>query len=152
MEVSDRIKQIRAECGLTQEEIARKLGIAKRTWEDYEAGKTLPKAATLRKMAELGGVSTDWVLKGGPRHIDVKLADQVKVRCELTDIGATLVTLLAHFLMEHPETASRLRAKLVRLLADEEERLSQGGYEVRSYEIQEPQEPAGPEGKPEKEE
>ena len=60
--LSDRLKSLRKEVDLTQEDMAKKIGITKSAYGYYEQGKTIPDAYTLEKLADIFGVSTDYLL------------------------------------------------------------------------------------------
>ena len=61
-QVGARIKEIRQHIGLTQAEVAEKLGIAKQSVTNYESGKTDPSIRNLIALATVLGVSTDYLL------------------------------------------------------------------------------------------
>ncbi|CDL85716.1 helix-turn-helix domain-containing protein [Xenorhabdus cabanillasii] len=54
MQVNDRLKIEREKLGLTQIEIAKACGVSYRTYCDYEAGKTEPKASFFAQLDEMG--------------------------------------------------------------------------------------------------
>ncbi|CDG96495.1 Transcriptional regulator, XRE family [Xenorhabdus bovienii str. puntauvense] len=54
MQVCDRLRIERDKLGLTQSEMAKACGVAFRTYCDYEAGKTEPKASFFSQISELG--------------------------------------------------------------------------------------------------
>ena len=59
----ERLKSLRKkEAGLTQEVLAKQLGIAKSTLASYEQGKRQPDFDTLKKISTRFGVSTDYLL------------------------------------------------------------------------------------------
>lgn len=60
--VGARIKAMRKKIGLTQAEVAKKLGIATQSVTNYEAGKTDPSIRNLISLAAVLGVSTDYLL------------------------------------------------------------------------------------------
>lgn len=62
MALHERIKQIRTMRNLTQKEVANKLGIARGTYSNYETGLREPDAKTIVTLAELFGVTTDFLL------------------------------------------------------------------------------------------
>lgn len=66
MILSRKIKEIRSSTlRLTQSEFAKKLGFNRiATISDYEKGKRAPDITTLRKIADLGGVTIDWLTSG----------------------------------------------------------------------------------------
>lgn len=51
-----RIKRARHAAGLTQEELARRVGVGVRNVPGWESGKSVPRAKTLRRIAEVTGV------------------------------------------------------------------------------------------------
>jgi len=56
------LKKIRNKKGLTQAEVAAKLGITYQAYAHYETGRRQPDPEMLLKMANLFGVSTDYLL------------------------------------------------------------------------------------------
>ena len=63
MGTSDRIKELRKKCGLTQEELANKLGLKKSAIAKYENGRVENiKRSTLMKMAEIFDCSPAYLL------------------------------------------------------------------------------------------
>ncbi len=59
------IKRHREAAGMLQEEVAGRLGVHQTAVSQWEVGNTLPRAATLKKLAELYGCTVDELLKGG---------------------------------------------------------------------------------------
>lgn len=59
MEFKERIRLLRKEAKLTQAEIAEKIGVTYRTYQNYEAGASTPQSAVLAKLANALGVSMD---------------------------------------------------------------------------------------------
>ena len=62
MNIGDRIKKVRVECGLTQEALATQMGIAKTTLTGYEKGYRDPKSDMLMKIAIICGTSVDYLV------------------------------------------------------------------------------------------
>lgn len=58
---SERIKQERKKAKLTQEEVAKQLGITRAAYTLYETGKTQPSLETAKKLADLYKVSLDYL-------------------------------------------------------------------------------------------
>lgn len=58
----ERLKETRQAHGLTQEFLAEKVGIAKNQIWLYETGKVEPRMSTLIGLAEVLGVSIDWLV------------------------------------------------------------------------------------------
>jgi len=59
---SQRLKMLRQEAGLTQKELAEKLGVSRGTIGMYEIGQRDPDTETLRKLSDIFGVSIDYLL------------------------------------------------------------------------------------------
>lgn len=60
--LGDRLRALRARLGLTQQDLARKVGISRRGLNQAELGQVIPHAGTLYRIAELGGVTVDLLL------------------------------------------------------------------------------------------
>lgn len=57
-----RLKKLRKEKELTQKEIAPLLGIKQNTYSDWETGKSEPNLENVVKLAEILGITTDFLL------------------------------------------------------------------------------------------
>lgn len=60
--VADRIKALREKKGLTQAELARKLGVTRSSVNAWELGISVPSTQYLVELACIFGVSTDYLL------------------------------------------------------------------------------------------
>ncbi len=60
--LSDRIREQRKQMGITQGELAKRIGGGIRTINDYERGARQPSYERLLMLARLFGVSTDYLL------------------------------------------------------------------------------------------
>ena len=65
MNIGDKLKQLRIESGLTQEQVAKYIESTKSCVSMYESGKRVPGRNTLPLLAELFGVSVDYILGTG---------------------------------------------------------------------------------------
>jgi transcriptional regulator with XRE-family HTH domain len=71
-----RIIAVRQGLGLAQRAFATRVGVSRNAVLRYEGGHGRPRADTLERIAQLGGVSVDWLLRGdrrppeGPREWD----------------------------------------------------------------------------------
>ena len=61
MKYNERIREIREDCGLTQQKIADLLHIGQRTYSDYESGKTRIPVDNLLILARFYDVSMDYI-------------------------------------------------------------------------------------------
>lgn len=57
-----KLKELRAKQGLTQEQVANRLGITRPAYTAYESGKRQPDYSTLAHLAKMFNVSTDYLL------------------------------------------------------------------------------------------
>lgn len=62
MKFSERLKELRLESGLTQNEIAKSLNISKSCYAGYEQGYREPDFKTLIKICKFFNVSSDYLL------------------------------------------------------------------------------------------
>lgn len=58
---SERLVELRKRRGLSQAAAAKEIGVSSRVFQGYEYGKNEPKMSNLVKIAELFGVSTDYL-------------------------------------------------------------------------------------------
>lgn len=87
--VKDNIKKARLDAGLTQIEVAEKLGVAQAQYARWESGGRNPKDETVKKLAEIFDVSFDSLkgIDGGLEEIvdllrQYKLLDKQKYELE----------------------------------------------------------------------
>ena len=60
--LGDRIRMQRARLRMSQTDLAKKIGISLTSMSAIEAGHTDPRASRIKRMAEVLGVSTDYLL------------------------------------------------------------------------------------------
>lgn len=63
MEIGQKLKEKRTVLGLSQEQLAEKLGVTRQTIANWEKGKTYPDITAVMKLSDLYGVSLDELLK-----------------------------------------------------------------------------------------
>ena len=63
MEFNRKIRLLRHEAGLTQRQVAKKIGVTDRTYQNYEAGASLPSGNVASKLAAALGVSADTLFR-----------------------------------------------------------------------------------------
>lgn len=86
--LADKIKSMREQCGMTQAELARKLGLTRSSINGWEMGLSVPSTQYIVELAKLFGVSTDYLLgvkQGAVLNIDDLTEKEVSV---LTDLVA----------------------------------------------------------------
>ncbi|WP_216830585.1 helix-turn-helix domain-containing protein [Alkalihalobacterium elongatum] len=81
-----RLKRLRKENGLTQQEVGDKLGVSKVAVSGYENGIRSPETETLKKIASLFNVSIDYLVgySNSPSRSDDKNSDDYYL---ISDIG-----------------------------------------------------------------
>ncbi len=60
--LAGRLKTLRMEFGLTQAELAAKLGLSQQTYSNFEKGNGRLDVGVLKKVCDLYGVSSDYIL------------------------------------------------------------------------------------------
>lgn len=61
--IADRIKQLREQNGMTQSELAKKLGITRSSVNAWEMGISVPSTQYIIELSQLFKVTTDYLLK-----------------------------------------------------------------------------------------
>lgn len=70
MDLKDRLKEKRAEAGLTQAELAQKAGVTTRTIQNYEMGERIPSNLGIaQKLADALGTTVEYLLGSGGKLI-----------------------------------------------------------------------------------
>ena len=72
MSIGEKIRQLRREKDWSQGQLAIKLGISEKHISRYENEKFTPSASTLKKIAEVFGVTVDYLLSGNKLENDDK--------------------------------------------------------------------------------
>ena len=72
--LKDRLKRLRQELGLTQEELAKKLNITRKSISAYETGRATPTPEMLKVIAEFFNVTTDYLLGISKINMDAYVA------------------------------------------------------------------------------
>jgi len=82
--ISDNLKRLRIERGLTQHQVGEKLGITKQAYSQWESGKHTPRFETIMKLADILGVTTDQITEDyKPTGEEVKTVSFTKRLIEL---------------------------------------------------------------------
>lgn len=64
------ISQVRKKKGLTQKQLAIKLGISDKTISKWEVGKGMPELSLMVPLCEILGITTDELLRGTLKNIN----------------------------------------------------------------------------------
>ena len=70
MEFSERLKELRRQVGLTQVEVAEKLGISQPAYASWERGVKKPTQENLVKIAQILNVSVDYLVGNSEEKVD----------------------------------------------------------------------------------
>ena len=86
--LADKIKTIREQLGMTQAELARKLGLTRSSINGWEMGLSVPSTQYIVELAKLFGVSTDYLLgmkQGAVLNIDDLTEKEVSVLLDIAN-------------------------------------------------------------------
>ena len=78
MEIKKKLKDARANAGLTQEQVAEKIMVSRQTISNWENGKSLPDIISIINLRDLYQISLDELLKGDTKMKE-KIDKDVKV-------------------------------------------------------------------------
>lgn len=88
---AERIKLLRQNADLTQEEMSVTLNVVQQTVQKWECGNNIPRKSTLLKIANTFNVTTDWLLglesKKPASSLKKEETDLLEKYWELNDIG-----------------------------------------------------------------
>ena len=86
MELGKQLKSARTDASLSQEELARKIGVSRQTISNWENCRSYPDIGSLIKLSDLYGISLDAMLKadrGIPEHFE-DIAKKRRKGCQIT--------------------------------------------------------------------
>ena len=125
MNLGNNLFQARKKCGLSQEEVAEKLGVSRQTISKWETDETLPDIRQSKRLAVLYGLSLDELIEF---DIDVReiqevidrTGDEVSEKIDWTKMWSRKYPILAQYQRE--VDAGFYAAKLKELLQDLEKK------------------------------
>ena len=92
MTLGERLIQLRAKAGLSQDTLAEQLGVSRQSVSKWEGGTAMPELVKLISLSELFGVSVDYLVKdwmeepdnpcGGSGEISSKQADRLEKKVD----------------------------------------------------------------------
>lgn len=77
MTIGEKISILRHDCGMSQDELAEKLDVSRQSVSKWESGKAIPDSNKVLAIAELFGVSTDFLLRKEEEFLTAESADEV---------------------------------------------------------------------------
>lgn len=129
--LNERIKQLRKEKGWTQGQLAEQLGVTDKAVSKWEVGEANPDISLLAKLAELFGVSVDYLLTGVLREKEVVIispkemlfkTDDPKYLEQISENDLNIVEMFEHklvnvftYLLDNKKIRSYIRDKRSRL-------------------------------------
>ena len=99
MEIPERLKEIRQNAGLTQEEVAEKIMVSRVTVSHWENGKSLPDIVSLISLSDLYSISLDELLKGDSKMTEKVKKDAKEAKNNKRLIGITAILVIAVLLV-----------------------------------------------------
>ena len=87
MEFSERLKDLRKQAGLTQVDVAEKLGISQPAYASWERGAKKPTQDNLVKIAQILNVSVDYLVGNSEEKADV--LDNIELLFRMNSKGLT---------------------------------------------------------------
>ena len=99
MEISERLKEIRQNAGMTQEEVAEKIMVSRVTVSHWENGKSLPDIVSLISLSDLYSTSLDELLKGDSKMTEKVKKDAKEAKNNKRLIGITAILVIAVLLV-----------------------------------------------------
>ena len=73
MSINHRLRQLRLERGMTQEQVAAKLGVTRQAISSYESGRTRPDIDTLVRLCDMYGTNLNSIVTGEGRLLRTKM-------------------------------------------------------------------------------
>lgn len=117
VKVNDRIKKIRKDAGLTQEQFAKKLGVKRNTVATYEMGRSTPIDAAIASICREFGVNEDW-LRNGNEPMYLPAGDKLeRYLAQISKGDDTFIKDLIEVYMELDDTSKEALRKIARAMA-----------------------------------
>lgn len=90
MEIEKKLKDARANAGLTQEQVAEKIMVSRQTISNWENGKSLPDIVSIMNLSDLYQISLDELLKG-----DTKMKEKIEKDAKVAKGNKRLILITA---------------------------------------------------------
>lgn len=126
MGFGERLRELRLKRGLTQEALAKRLGFVKSTISQWESGNRVPSEDVLRQIAEIFGVSVDYLIG----YSDIpdtaeRISDAISSDPELANFWKeikrrTTLKLLLKQVKDLPDEDIKKIIRIIKAIEDEE--------------------------------
>lgn len=83
--ITRRLASLREKSGMSQQEVSKRLGIARTTYASYEQGTREPDINMLIKISSLHDVSLEWLINGRERGMDPEVEKMVEDYAKLNE-------------------------------------------------------------------
>lgn len=94
-----RLRDLRIQSGLTQAEVSCRLNIQRATYSNYENEKRMPPLEILAALAELYGVSMDYIIRGvEPANTEPRTAKEQKLLSDFSSLSEDGQQEVLHFM------------------------------------------------------
>ena len=100
MKLNEKLFRCRKRCGLSQEELAERLGVSRQAVSKWELGTALPELDKLKLLAKEFGVSADWLLddtQDEPQEIKQETQPPAEKHSWVEDVPGVLGRLLRRY-------------------------------------------------------
>lgn len=91
--IHENLRQLRHNCGMTQEQVAERIGITRQALSSYETGRTHPDVDMLIQLAEIYRTNLECILYGQERKL--KAAHRIRLTALILFGALTLLTLIS---------------------------------------------------------
>ena len=113
----ERLKILRSELGYTQEEFAKRLGLARNSIANYEIGRREPTNAIIFSICREFGVNEDWI-RNGNEPMYLPAGDKLeRYLAQISKGDDTFIKDLIEVYMELDDTSKEALRKIARAMA-----------------------------------
>ncbi len=94
MEIGGRIRELRAKCGMSQDDLAARVYVSRQTISSWENGKTYPDVQSLLLLSEIFGATVDSLIKGDVDTMTETIDRDVKIMKRLSYVMLAFLLLM----------------------------------------------------------
>lgn len=106
--MNNRIKELRRELEMTQDDFAKKLGLARNSIANYEIGRRIPSNSVIKSICREFGVSEDWLRNGTePKYILIEDEEAAYVSDLLEESDNDLFDLIKLIMKTYSESGEK---------------------------------------------